>query len=228
VDAHSQEGHGITSTSNDGEDAAVYGYNNNTGKGVYGLSLAGVGVYGGSLATVGVEASSAFSVALKATGTGIIQSTADTEIAVSPLDMVPQWESRTDLEFLSDGAYMEIRPSASASTFEYVQIPVDLPSVLFGTTTKLESVRVCYKCDQAASFVTTTIVGQGTDSGTFNSIINDTTDRTSTSWGCYTVTATTPEEITGSVYIQLSLNFAGTGSAHDIRIGNITLTLTEE
>jgi hypothetical protein len=185
-----------------------YFYNNGGGTGLYGSSDTGV--------------------AIRAGGNGVIQSVADTTIAVSPLKMVPDFESRDDLDFLADGVYMEIRPDSTASAFEYVQIPVDIPSVLFGTPTKLKSVRVCYRCDQAGSFVTTTIVGQGTDSGTLNNMINNTTNRTSTSWDCYTVTDTTPNEITGSVYVQLSLELAGTGSAHDIRIGNIALTLTEE
>jgi len=126
---------------------------------------------------------------------------------------------------LSDGAYMEIRPVNSG--LQYVHIPVDLPSVLFGTPTKLKSIRVCYRDDQAGSFVETTIVSQGTDLGAFDNFINDTTDRTNTSWECYTVTDATPDTITGSVYIQLTFSFAGTGSAHDIRIGNIALTLVE-
>jgi len=165
-------------------------------------------------------------VALYVGDSGIVKSTADITIAVSPLKMLPQWESIGDVEFLADGAYMEIRPNTSG--FQYVQIPVDLPSVLFGTPTKLKSIRVCYKDDQAASFVSTTIVSQGTDSGTLSNFINDTTDRTSTSWECYTVTDATPDTITGSVYIQFTLQFAGTGLAHDIRIGNVALTLTEQ
>jgi len=164
--------------------------------------------------------------ALQLGGSGSIESTADIAVAVSPLKMIPQWESIGDLEFLSDGAYMEVRPSTSG--FQYVHIPVDLPSTLFGTTTKLKSARICYRCDQAGSFVSTTIVSQGTDSGTISQSINDVTSRTSTSWDCYTVTDSTPNAIQGSLYIQLTLSFAGTGSAHDIRIGNITLVLTEQ
>jgi hypothetical protein len=165
-------------------------------------------------------------IALQLTGSGRIESTADMTIAVSPLKMIPQWESIGDLEFLSDGAYMELRPVTSG--YQYVHIPVDVPSALFGTTTKLKSVRICYKCDQAGSFVATTILSQGTDSGTLSQSINDTTSRTNTSWECYTVTDATPDAIQGSVYIQLTLSFAGTGSTHDIRIGNIALRLTEQ
>jgi hypothetical protein len=218
------------------DDPILYAYNTGSGPGVWATSLeddgihaaswAGSGVYGSSLTGVGVRAYSLAGTAIRADGA--ISSTADTQVVVSPLNMVPDWESGSDLGFRPTGVYMEVRPGASASTAEYVQIPVDLPSVLFGTRTKLRRVRICYRCDQAASFVNTTIVSQGRDSGTANNIINDTTDRTSTDWECYSVTASPPESITGSVYIRLSLSFDGTGAAHDIRIGNITVTLTEE
>lgn len=226
--------------------AGVYGealltLPNNATHGVHGVTHSGfadsAGVLGEAGVGIGVQAKSTSGTALNAAsqsgttiyagGTGIIRSAADTEIAVSPLNMIAQWESTGDIEFLPDGVYMEVRPTASASSFEYVQIPVNLPSRLFGAATRFDSIRICYKCDQAASFVSTTIVNQGTDSGTLNTIINDTTDRTNTDWECYTVTADTPETISGSLYLQFSLNYAGTGSTHDIRIGNITLTLNE-
>ncbi len=197
--------------------------------GVVGASRSSSG-YGGyfynSGGGTGLKVESDTGVAFSATGSGIIKSTADITIAVSPLKMIPQWESIGDLEFLSDGAYMEIRPLTSGT--QIVQIPVDLPAELYGTATKLRSVRICYRVDQAASFVATTILSQGTDTGTLNQAINDTTDRTSTTWDCYTATATTPEIVEGSVYVQLSLSFANTGSGHDIRIGNIALRLTEQ
>lgn len=174
---------------------------------------------------VGLRGESNTGVAIQATGTGIIKSAAPITIAVSPLKMLPQWESIGDVELLSNGAYIEIRPVVAG--FQYVHIPVDLPSVLFGTPTKLKGIRVCYKDDQAASFLSTTIVSQGTDTGTLDYFINDVTDRKSTSWECYTVTDATPDPITGSVYIQLTFEFAGTGATHDIRIGNIALALTE-
>jgi hypothetical protein len=174
---------------------------------------------------VGLKAEST-DTALQLTGSGRLESTADITIAVSPLKMIPKWDSIGDLEFLSDGAYMEVRPVTSG--FQYVHIPVDIPGTLFGTTAKLKSVRICYRSDQAGSFVSTTILSQGTDSGTISQSINDTTSRTSTSWDCYIITDLTPNVIQGSVYIQLTLSFAGTGSAHDIRIGNIALGLTEQ
>ncbi len=213
-----------------------------TGRGLrsYAMSLTGTnyGVVGASRSPdgyggyfynngggVGLRGESNTGIAIQAAGTGIIKSAAPIIIAVSPLKMLPQWESIGDVELLSDGAYIEIRPVTAG--FQYVHIPVDLPGVLFGTPTRLQGIRVCYKDDQTASFLSTTIVSQGTDAGTLSYFINDVTDRKSTSWQCYTVTDATPDPITGSVYIQLTFEFAGTGAAHDIRIGNIALTLTE-
>jgi hypothetical protein len=200
-----------------------------TNYGVVGASRSPDG-YGGyfynNVGGTALRAESSTGTALELTGSGKLESTADITIAVSPLKVIPQWESVGDLEFLSDGAYMEIRPVTAGS--QTIHIPVDLPSTLYGTTTKLKSVRICYRADQATSFIGTTILSQGTDTGTLSQAINDTTDRTSTSWECYTVTDATPDLVQGSVYIQFGLTFAGTGSTHDIRIGSIALRLTEQ
>lgn len=121
---------------------------------------------------------------------------------------------------------MEVRPNATG--WQLVFVPVDLPSVLFGTVTRLKSARICYECDQAVSYIRTTSVEYTADSGTGVSLLYDDTDQTSTDWECYSSTATTPHEIQGSPYVVLGLYFTGTGSGHDIRIGKITLTLAEE
>jgi hypothetical protein len=187
-----------------------------------------IGVYGRSDSPDGYGGyfkNTAGGVALKAGGSGIIQSTADTEIAVSPLKMVAYYGSNVDLRPFGQGR-IEVRPNATGS--QYVYLPVDLPSVLFGTRTKLKSARICYECDQTASFITKTSVRYTTDSGSYTNLISDDTNRTNTTWECYTLTDTTPGEIEGSLFIRLVLSFAGTGSSHDIRIGKITLTLTEE
>ena len=155
---------------------------------------------------------------------GSIWSEANTEIAVSPLKMVIFYNSNVTLRPNGSG-YMEVRPNASE--IAYVYVPVDLPSVLLGTATKLKSVRVCYNVDLAASHITETTVNYLGDSS-LTTLITDGTDRTSTAWECYTLTDTTPNEIQGSLFVRFVLNFTGTGSSHDIRIGRITLTLTEQ
>jgi len=154
---------------------------------------------------------------------GSIWSEANTEIAVSPLKMVAVTGSNVTLRVYP--GYMEVQPNVTGNT--YVYVPVDLPSVLLGTATKLKSVRVCYNVDQAASHITATTVEYMGDS-TSTYMISDDTDRQATSWTCYILTAVTPIEIGGSLFVRFVLYFNGTGSAHEIRIGRITLTLTEQ
>jgi hypothetical protein len=175
----------------------------------------------------GLWASSNTGAALSATGSGIIKSTADTVISVSALKAFADLGSVSALEFLSNLNLTVIRPVASG--LHFIVIPVDFPSVLFGTPTKLKSVRICYRCIDTVSFIDTTIVSLGLDSGSQSRLIDDHTDRTTGStFDCYTVTDATPNLIQGSLAIQLGLNFAGTGSPYELWISNIALTLTEQ
>ena len=100
-------------------------------------------------------------------------------------------------------------------------------SKLFGTTQKLKSIRACYELDNAASYITATSVHYALTTGGRQTLISDLTDRTSTDYGCYTYTDPTPGTIVGPMFIVFTLDYADTGSSHDIRIGAITLTLTE-
>ncbi|TRZ51715.1 hypothetical protein D4S03_04700 [bacterium] len=156
---------------------------------------------------------------------GSIWSEADTEINVSPLKMVAGYDSNVTLR-AHDNGYMEVRPNIAV--VQVVYVPVDLPSVLFGTATKLKSVRVCYSVDQVASYITATSVDYIGDSGGYTTLITDSIDRKSTVWECYKATDATPNAIQGSLSVRFSLQFAGIGSSHDIQIGRITLTLTEQ
>jgi hypothetical protein len=199
--------------------------------GVIGASRSPAG-YGGYFYNngggTGLRAESNTGAALSATGSGIIKSTADTTISVSALKALADVVSVGDVQFLSNMGIMTIRPVVSGT--HHINIPVDLPSVLFGTPTKLKSVRVCYQCSDVDSFVDVMSVILLPDSGISSSLITDGTHRTSTIWGCYTVTDAYPNLIQGSLVIQLRLSFAGPGPGmeHDIRIGNIALTLTEQ
>lgn len=155
---------------------------------------------------------------------GSITSTADTQIVVSPLKGVANFGS--DIELRPNGTYVEVHPGSAGLPSAYV--PVDLPSVLYGTPLKLKSIRVCYKCDTSASFITLTRVRYADESGGFTNLISSSTNRDSTSWGCYTISAYDPQEIQGSLYVILGMDFDAGGESHDIQIGNITLTLTEQ
>ena len=106
-------------------------------------------------------------------------------------------------------------------------VPVDTFSQLFGAEQKLESIRVCYRVDNAGSRIDTTTVYYANESGSRTTLLSDYTNRASTDFTCYTYTDSTPGTINGPVFILFTLYYNGTGSSYDIRIGAITLTLTE-
>ena len=225
--------------------AGVYGVSEGTGSlsyGVWGESTAasGRGVYGHGTSSSGVnygvygetDSPSGYGgyftnddgVALMADGSGVIKSAADTTIAANPLNMVPYYDSAADLDLRFAAGTVTIRPNSAG--YQYVYVPVDVPTLLFGSPTKLKSARICYNCDSSADAIIWTGVRYQGDSAA-NDLVSDGTDRNSTSWECYTLTDGTPEQIQGSLLLRLNLNFDGTGASHDIEIGKITVTLTE-
>ncbi len=199
---------------------AVYGRadaSSGANYGVYGRSDSpdGYGVYGVNYDTGGV--------AVMADGTGIIKSVADTVIAVSPLKAVIDRDTaHPNLIPQGDGT-LDLDPTATGS--QYIYIPVDLPAQLFGVEQKLKSFRVCYQLSNSISYLSEVGVYYTTDTGMRSALHNDTTNRASTSWQCYTVTDPTPSVIPNSVFMRFQLYVSN--STHWITIGSIELTLTE-
>lgn len=153
---------------------------------------------------------------------GAFKSTATSEIAVSPLKAVQPLGSNVTFTPNSEG-YVDVH--AGSTGLQWVYVPVDVPSRLFGTQSKLLSVRVCYQSTNSLTRIDETDVRYATDAGGHVDQIADTTDRNSTAWTCYTVTDPTPIAIGGAIMVRFVLNYNST--AHVIRIGKITLTLTE-
>jgi len=199
------------------------------GYGVYGKG--NTGVYGQSGASGGYGGrfeNTAGGVAVSAIGSGIIKSTADTQIAVSPLSPIVFYDN-VDQQLLalsnSEG-YTNFRATDVIGT-RSVFLPVSFPSTIFGVPQKLKSITVCYRLVNASSYIDTTWVWYTTDDGVGTPLLSDTTDRTSTTWTCYTRSVPMPNVIGGPMFVRFGLNYAGTGGSHDIMIGNVTLTLTE-
>lgn len=198
----------------------------NGGAGLRGKASASSGLnYGVDGRTTSAEgyggffANSAGGVAIGAGGSGIIKSTAETEIAVSPLKMIPETSPFLNLT-IADNGYVNAQVSEAGPTFS-VYVPVDLPSVVFGTEQKVKSLRVCYKANGSTS-IGATAVRYTEDDGDYVNLINNTQSRSNPYWCCYTVTDPTPSVINGSLFIRLRL--VGSGS---IDIGKTTLTLVE-
>jgi len=157
---------------------------------------------------------------------GPIASTAETVIAVNPLHAFVAPDSVGDLELRPNASYVEVR-SSRIGRDAIVMLPIDVPTTLFGTPTRLESLRVCYNFD---SSVSTNLVYAGVlaidDSGGTVVLEKDNLPPTG-SWLCHTITASDPQEIQGPLTLALEFYFGDTGAAADAQIGKITLTLVE-
>jgi len=165
----------------------------------------------------------AFSLIPGAVIDGSLRVTGDTVISVSPQKMVQSGSSNVTFQSWSDG-YQSIRANFIGT--DYVYIPVDLPSKIFGVSQKLKSAQICYDLDSTATYISETNIQYVTGTGTAVDLLNDLNNRTSTSWACYTLTMTTPAVIVGPISIRFVLSFANTTDR--IFIGKISLTLTEQ
>jgi len=209
---------------------SVHGYNAGAGVAVYGQAKGSLasGVYGTadhSASYGGYFGNTGGGTALMVGGSGIIQSTAQTEIGISPHNMVASAGSSSSVELRPDLAYMEVRPTTGGLANVYV--PVELPVTLFGTQTRLENVRICYRCDLATSYLAAVAVRELDDTGGSALIMSDATQHNSTSWECFDLTPATPYALNGPLTIAMMMNYSASGSGHDIRIGRITVTLSE-
>ncbi|MBN1260097.1 MAG: hypothetical protein JXB35_05400 [Anaerolineae bacterium] len=209
--------------------ASVYGYNAGAGMAVYGQASGAnaTGVYGVSDHQDGYGGYFRNSVedgaALRVDGTGIIESTADFQIAVHGYEFVS--ESGSNVDTIMAGTGFAVLRANNTGT-DYVLLPVDAPRLLFGVPLKLKSIRICYYSDQGGDYITSTYVRVMEDT-TFSTPISNFDDRTSLSPTCYTIIDDTPATITGPIFIRLALQYGGVGDQHDIQIGSIILTLVE-
>lgn len=126
---------------------------------------------------------------------------------------------------LEGSAILEV---TSAGANKYFYLPVSLPTQLYGQEVRVEQMCVYYKTTNAGSYIDQTRLYKVTAAGSGASLIDDATNRTSTSAGSYCLTpgASTPYTLTagaGALNAQLRLDFAST--SHDITIGGIRIRL---
>ena len=120
---------------------------------------------------------------------------------------------------------LEIKPITGSDSQVYV--PVDVPSQILGKQQKLKSITVTYRVNNTGSRIDDTRIQSVDSTGTMTDLIADTSDRTSTSWNTYTLNTGTPPNINGSISIRFSLIFSGSGTAGEIYVGMINLTIGE-
>lgn len=160
---------------------------------------------------------------------GGIHSSADSKLYLNPASMVVRSDS-TNVELLpQDGGGMMVGLPASATT-KYLQVPVPTFGTLFGAVVRVKAIKVCYNTQVAESYITNTAVvkNSGASPSGEEYYINDPTNRTSTTFACYTVTAATPRvAIDNTTWVQFNMVPLDTAVRY-IEITTIELTLTEE
>jgi hypothetical protein len=90
-------------------------------------------------------------------------------------------------------------------------IPVHLQSRVGGVTQRIKSLKVYYKAGTGSRIDTTRIKVMDNAGGDI-AVIDDGTDRTSTSWTSYIVTDPSPDPITGVVTVWLGIEFESSSS----------------
>jgi hypothetical protein len=123
--------------------------------------------------------------------------------------------------------YANIWTTDTVSPFQGTAwVPVHNPTRLFGTPLRLMSIEVCHKV-ASGSYIDRTTVYYADTTGDRTELLDDATDRTSTSWDCYSATDSTPGLVDGPLFVWFNLKFGGTGSStsNNISIGRIVVTL---
>jgi len=204
-----------------GSSIGVYGIGDNTG--VRGDSP-NVGVTGVSN-YIAIEAHSENGTSISATGTGVIHSTADTVIYLSPFTAMRR-DGFTDLTFTPlDNGGVRVKKVGAATGERLVVIPISTAGVAFGTPVYVKSLEVCYKTSAVAGYISGTGVYKGNGEA-WAGYLSDPTPHTSLTRQCYTINAATRSVIDNSSYAQIHLYFTNT-TEPEITLFTVKLTLSE-
>jgi hypothetical protein len=230
----SSSGTGVTGQSDSGSGVwgdssssfGVYGlsYSN---AGVFGYSTSSTGVYGRSPDGTGVTGNSASGISIYATGTGVISSTAKSEIFLSPFALLQRNSTGLTMAMNDDGG---MQMTAGTTGWHYAALPATLPGKLYGAQVYVDSLTVCYKVSNAfAVHIDATQVSKHVTGGSVYAI-NDSTDLIATSETCYTASYTTAGSsrvaIDGSSWVQFNLYVNTPGAS--VWIYKVELTVSEQ
>jgi hypothetical protein len=203
--------------------ALVGGANSNTGinYGVYGASGSpnGYGLYGVNPDGVAVGAH------------GAIQSTADTELYLSPHDLVvrangdPLTLPDVDIYPLEAGG-VRVQNATGSDLTTYLSFPMSTYGTLLGAQMYVKSVEICYTASNATIDVTAAIKNVGTATG-YAFYTLDNTNHNEGSYACYTVEDAMPHTpIDNSSWVQLNVNMFTFPPVY-LDIYTVKVTLTE-
>jgi hypothetical protein len=205
--------------------------NSPDGSAVYAHNLAGTGDAYGLIAK---SNSSNDGADILAGGTGRIRSVADSEITYTAFGMVldPQFspDNTAFLHSINGLGTTQVRRlntnAAASNAYAYLELPV--PSPLYGVTQTVKQVEICYRSDSNSAAITESRLKMLGSNGLSSNLDLDLTSRNSTVPECYTLTPTSPTQVTGVLFLQLGFSWSGGnfGSSHEIGLNTITVTFS--
>ncbi len=120
------------------------------------------------------------------------------------------------------------RLEASGAGTKYFYLPVTIPGLLYGQEVRVEQLTVYYYTANSANYITNTRMEKLTGAASSDTLINDPTDRTSTTATSYSITPTGNYTLTaasGPLQVQLGVYFDGAALANSVYIGGVRLRL---
>jgi hypothetical protein len=123
--------------------------------------------------------------------------------------------------------YGSSRLECSTSGIKWINVPITIPGVLYGQDVRVESIRVFYDLDHAGSHINATWLHKTTHSQRGVKLVDDNTERISTTPAAYTL-STTGESTLGTAAgpLNLFLRIDHDGNMlHDVNIGMIRVRL---
>ena len=189
----------------------------------------GTAVQGDAGSGIGVKGYSSSGVAIRASGTGIIQSTAKSYVWISGNNLRKK-DSDDTTEFECDiYGGVKVTPAGYGSVTRDVMLPVTLPGQLYGQNVTLTGIDVYFKSYSDSEGIGGTYVRRQTGAGSGDTIIADDTDHVCTTACSYHLDLGTNNVLSderGVVYIAFRLFFNGYDNY--VQIGGVRLTLEHD
>ncbi len=198
------------------------------GFGVLGRASNHEGLIGESLTGVGVRGTSNSGIAVWATGNGIISSTADSKIYISPWELRTRPDSASSASVvLGNDGFVTIH-NTSGTGERYFMLPVQSPGVLFGAQLYVKALKVCYKTVNPSApigYITATAMGKnsGVGAGLQWYFIDEANHNAASE--CYEFFPASRKSLDGPSWVQLNIQTTAAGDV--LQIYDIVLTLSE-
>lgn len=156
---------------------------------------------------------------------GGIETKADSYIWIPGSALITNQDSDTTRWDVTVSGGVDIWRGAAAGS-KTVHFPVTLPSVLYGKTVTIEEMTVWYRTSNASNaFITGTAMYKLTGASATVMMVNNATDRTSTTDATYTLPVANNELSTGQPGVGIYLSLAFANDTDHVTIGGIQLRL---